>query len=216
MKNCILFFFITMMALTAQGQMKKGNVMIGASTNLNLLGAGTNGEYLSLGFSTVKYKDGPDETDKLLSLNLYPKVGYFIIDNLAVGLDVNIGFSSQKDGEDDSKSTNSVIGAGPFVRYYLSSGRIKPFLEVNSLFGSVKSKFEFDDEELEIKSNLRSIGGGVGIAIPVGDKFCFDGLLSYTNYALNTDDVSLLTSDFTINSIGLKLGFTVFLGRSSE
>lgn len=214
MKKCILFFLVTAWSFNAHAQMNKGNLLLGASSNFNIFGSGNNMEYMSIGFSTIKYDDTPDEKDKLISLNLNPKVGYFIIDNLAIGLDLNVGFSNQK-SDDGSSTNNALIGVGPFVRYYVGKKKIKPFLEANSLFSTVNSKYDFDSEETEVKSKIKSFGGGVGIAIPMGDKFCFDALLSYSNLTLKEDVRGIDRYGLKINSIGLKLGFTVFLGKNS-
>lgn len=213
MKTFMLFLLCSLTLSVLSGQTQKGKVLLGASTNISLSGVGSGSEFLSLGFSSIKYKESDDDADKLISLNLSPKVGYFVVDNLAIGLDLNTSFSRQSDGASDSKFINTLIGAGPFVRYYFAPKKIIPFVEVNSLFGSIKSKYEFENEDdEEFKTKLTSFGGGVGIAIPVGDKLCFDLLLGYNNITINEEDDGFISSDATVNSISLKLGFTVFLG----
>lgn len=51
------------------------------------------------------------------NINLMPKAGYFISDGIAVGLGVNLGFSTVKDGD-------NIWGYGikPFIRYYFPEG----------------------------------------------------------------------------------------------
>lgn len=51
------------------------------------------------------------------NINVMPKAGYFISDGIAVGLGVNLGFSTVKGGD-------NIWGYGikPFVRYYFPEG----------------------------------------------------------------------------------------------
>jgi len=51
------------------------------------------------------------------NINLMPKAGYFISDGIAIGLGVNLGFSTVKDGD-------NIWGYGikPFIRYYFPEG----------------------------------------------------------------------------------------------
>jgi hypothetical protein len=73
---------------------------------------------MSLGFSTIKDKGNsiasfdPDVL-KVTTLNLLPKFGYFIIDNLAVGLNMYIGTSTDKPKSGGKYNTTS-FGLGPF------------------------------------------------------------------------------------------------------
>lgn len=54
------------------------------------------------------------------NINLMPKAGYFISDGIAVGLGLDLGFSTVKGGE-------NIWGYGikPFVRYYFPEGASK-------------------------------------------------------------------------------------------
>lgn len=216
MKTFMLFLLCSLTTGIVSAQTQKGKILLGASTNFSLLGGGSGTEYLSLGFSSIKYDNIGDDADNLISLNLFPKIGYFIMDNLAVGLDLNVAMASQKDGSDDSKYVNTMLGAGPFARYYFGSSKVRPFIELNSLFGSVQTKFEGVDLDLEYSTKLTSFGGGFGVAIPIGDKFCFDILLGYNNVTINeSEDSGFISSDAKVNNIGLKLGFTALLGGGS-
>jgi len=65
----------------------------------------------SAGFSVQKFKDA-DESTTFIGLN--PTLGYFIADDLAIGL--GIGFNSVSfDG-----NSSSTFNLGPFVRYYVT------------------------------------------------------------------------------------------------
>jgi hypothetical protein len=89
----LLFTFGMTFALTAQ-TVDQGTWMIGGSAS----------------FSSTKVKNVPAST----ILDLSPKFGLFIIDDLAVGLGISFKSTSA------DTSSNSTFGLGPFVRYYLT------------------------------------------------------------------------------------------------
>jgi hypothetical protein len=140
---------------------------------------------MNLGYSSVKYKsdaDGFEESvpDKMTSINLLPKVGYFVADNFAIGLDLNIALSSTKDGEDNDKYSQTLLSVGPFVRYYIPTSKVLPYFEISGSFGAINNKYDYRDnsnwEDDEYKSSVMSIGGGVGLAAPLGERVTFDVL----------------------------------------
>ena len=90
---------------------------------------------MNLGWSTHKVKSDSGDDDnsdpvKEFSLNLTPRAGYFVINNLAVGLDFTLAYNRMKrtsGGEYISNSTR--FGAGPFLRYYIPTQKFLPFAE---------------------------------------------------------------------------------------
>ncbi len=73
--------------------------------------------------------------------NILPKAGYFIIDNLVAGLEVVVSGYVEKDVDDDDTWKESLMGAGPFVRYYYPLDKFAPFAEAEALFGRYKDKW---------------------------------------------------------------------------
>ena len=71
------------------------------------------------------YKNG----DQSYSAVLFPRIGYFVANNIVIGLSINIGakrFASQSYWENGIKSNEGVSktvsgGLSPFVRYYINS-----------------------------------------------------------------------------------------------
>jgi len=203
--------------LTAQSN--KGNTLVGISSSLNLVGSST--DVMTLGFSSIKQKSNASgfsepEPDKMTSFNVLPKVGYFIIDDLAIGLDLSYSLAVSKNGETNSKSTYSLFGAGPFVRYYLPAAKVLPYFELNSIFGISKSKYESDNSDNESTSSLTSLGGAVGIAAPLGDKVTFDVSLGYNSLIIKEKEDNPDNDRTVVGTVGLKLGFTIFFGTWSN
>ena len=95
------FLFLALMCvITSQllAQTEKGNILIGASSNL--------------GFS-VQSQDGLE--DNIVNFSLSAQGGYFIVDNLVGGL--NIGLNSTTIGDFSGRN----FSFGPFARYYFEN-----------------------------------------------------------------------------------------------
>jgi hypothetical protein len=70
--------------------------------------------------SNIKYKSDADgyeefDPDKMTNINLLPKVGYLVVDDLALGLGLNVALSIEKDGDDNDKYLQTLLSVEPFV-----------------------------------------------------------------------------------------------------
>lgn len=211
-----LFFVINFTLLNAQTE--QGKILVGVSSTLSL--AGTGSDIMTLGYSNTKYKsdaDGFEESDpdKTVSINLLPKVGYFVVDNLAFGLDINLSLSNKTDGENNGKFTQKLFSAGPFLRYYIPMGKVLPFYEVNGSFGSVKSTYEpAIGETNDDKSSIMSFGAGLGLAVPIGEKVTFDILAGYNSMTIKNKEDNADNDRVVLGTIGLRFGFIILLGSN--
>jgi len=225
MKNLLI---LTVSILTINfgvlsAQTNKGTIFIGGTTAQNFTETGYN--FMSLGYSSGTTKadidgyESPDPT-KLFSVNLMPKAGYFVLDNLVVGLDVNLAFSKINYGSNSGEYSELMIGAGPFIRYYIPKTKILPFFELKSLYGTIKDKtnYLFSGELFEYESNasVLTFGGGVGIAVPIGKKVNFDILVGYDYYTIKETEDNESNYRDVVGTIGLKLGFTILLGSDKN
>lgn len=197
-----------------KAQTNKGNTLIGVSSTLSLIGNGS--DLMGVGFSSIKEKsdaDGDEESpDKMTSINLLPKFGYFIEDNFALGIDLSLFYSIYKSG---GKTKQTMFSAGPFARYYVPSKKVRPFIEVNGSFGFATSKYEYEDGDTsEDKASIMSFGGGIGIAVPINDKVTFDVMAGYTSLTYKDKDDNEDNDRTVIGTIGIKLGFIIFLGAN--
>ncbi len=219
--NLLIVLMLTIGFGMLQAQTNKGTVLLGVSSTLSL--AGTGSDLMNIGISSVKYKSDADgyvepDPDKMTSFNFLPKAGYFIADNLVLGLDLNIAISSEKDGEDNDKFKRTMISAGPFIRYYIPSTKVLPFIEINSSFGSIKNKYEYYDnsfwDDEEYKTSINSFGGGIGFAAPLGERVTFDVLAGYNSIRIKSKDNNEDNDRSVVGTLGLKLGFTILLGSN--
>lgn len=132
-KTWMILIFVGFTSL-AMAQTEKGNVMVGIGTTLGL-GEGDGLMGLAFTSSELELADGSTVEDKLTSFFLSTKGGFFLVDRFAAGLELAVSTSSgtTEFSGIKIKSNFSFLGAGPFARYYFSSGKILPFAEVNSL-----------------------------------------------------------------------------------
>jgi hypothetical protein len=219
MRNKIFIITITLMLVgsgSLSAQTSKGKFLIGELSTIDLSGADTPTK-MNLGWSTFKQKSnsgGEDnsDSDKEFSLNLSPRVGYFIINNLAVGLDFTLAYAHLKSisgGEYISNKTR--FGAGPFVRYYIPTQKLQPFAEASYSIGSSKYKWEYDTLDGERITKVQQYSFGIGLGIPLGEKVSFDTLIGYQSYIFKEKEDNEDNVRFIVGTIGLKLGLTIYL-----
>jgi hypothetical protein len=215
-KIYILIGVLCLYSLSAtEAQINKGRVLTGISTSFSYINYGS--DLMTLGFTSIKQKSNAtgyveSPAQKLITFNLLPKVGYFVIDNLALGLDAFIASSTQKDTEYNSKYSTTYLGVGPFVRYYISGSKVMPFFEVSSLFGTMNEKDKYESTTNTYKTGVMAFGGGIGMAVKLSDKLTFDMLTGYnsTTAKRKTDNPN---DERTVQgTFGFKFGFVVLLG----
>jgi len=192
-------------------QLIRGNLLLSVTSTIALDGA-WGSELMSLGFSNTKYKYGSDPAEdayKCTHYNLLPRAGYFVIDNMAAGIEVILSGYKEKDAGDYDNWSESMVGIGPFVRYYYPMEKFYPFAEVEVLFGSEKSGYN----DNEYKSSLFLLGAYLGVAFPLGDKVTFDVEIGYANATLTHKGSGIedLDSKEITGGIVIKGGFSVYL-----
>lgn len=206
---------------TLFGQTEKGKVLLGLSSRYSLSPLDESLGYtdlMTLGFSTVKFKSdesGEEESDliKFTGFNFTPKAGYFIIDNLSLGLDVNIGMASMKETYDQNEynETGTVLSAGPFVRYYLPLEKVLPYIEASATLGSSKLTYDSGSDKEVNKSSLNTLMGGVGFAAPIGDIVTFDLMLGYLSMTMKDKEDNPHNERMVIGTLGFKFGVVLLL-----
>ena len=177
--------FITGIGLLMMGaaiaQTQKGNVLVGADlTNIGL-----------------NFQKGNTQ----FSLNINPKAGWFVKDNLAVGGEVNLGLNTQKG------ATSFAYGVGVFGRKYYGAETTnlartaKWFLEANAgIYGVNLTGTGLPSTS----TNGFGLGIGPGYSYFISQNIALEALAKYN-----------LTAGFgnspTNNSIKLGLGFQIYL-----
>ncbi len=186
------FFTLTLIAFCAYGavaQVEQGKILASGS----------------LAFSSSSYKsqyDGNTMYDfNTTTVQLSPRLGFFITDAVAVG--AGLGFATSTLKNENSKGTETSVSLSPFVRYYLPQGA---FGQAEVGIGSSKLKGEGEQKTNDFLWSL-----GVGYAYFLNDNVAIEPMVSY-NAATNTDADDTKYKQKT-NTISLAVGLSIYLGR---
>ncbi|RYC66912.1 outer membrane beta-barrel protein [Spirosoma sordidisoli] len=153
------------------------------------------------------------------SVSVLPSAGYFVADNLVVGLSVPVNYQHYQTrfatvGNTQYSITNTQLGLAPFVRYYVGSARLRPFIDAT--VGYTQQWYRARNlngvSENLYKQGSFAYGGSIGAAYFINNTVSLDASLGYRkNNVVNTSLVS--TGYREPGTIGLNVGFRIFLGR---
>jgi len=168
----ILVLLLFLSSTIVLGQLEKGKIFIQGSS--------------SIGFSSEKYTyisgGTSTESSKSTSFGFSPKGGYFIIDNLPIGLLIDVNTYKNKAIDSDNQSSSNTLLIGPFARYYfLPQDELKPMAEVSVGFGGSKDKSEYSGYTNESKYGIFQLGIGAGASYFITDHVAFDFLIGYNS-----------------------------------
>lgn len=195
MKKIVTVIALALICSGAYAQFNQGRILAGGG----------------IGFSTATHKAEVNNTTSTLgkstTFTFNPKAGYFIIDNLAVGLGFDIASETLKPEGTSGKSGNSDFALGPFVRYYLQPG---VFFQGAVSFGGHTDKAINGNTTTTTKYNAFNWDLGVGYAYFLNDYVAIEPMVLYGMQTLKgKEDNSgkLKTSGLSVN-----LGFQIYLG----
>ena len=136
----------------------------------------------SAGFQSIKVKDADESTT---FFNLSPNLGYFIADDLAIGLALNLSSISPAGGE-----SSTDFGLGPFIRFYFA----------DAIFAQAGVNLGLGDNE------FTEFQVGVGYSWFVDNSVAIEPVLFYTNHGEDGDF-------FDYSVFGLSIGIQAFANR---
>jgi hypothetical protein len=185
-KKYILTAFVCITAAPLYAQTIAGNYMVGG----NLLTSAVSFQRDNTGFDLV----------------LQPKVGYFINNNVVLGVAAEFGVSAVK------SNLTMNYGLTPFARIYVGKSsvteiprRVMFFLEAGGGFGGRNSRFkDLDGTKTNVTTNGGVFYAGPGIDIFLNKNVAFETGLEYRYIGGHPN----------VNRVGLNLGFQVFLSRA--
>ena len=201
MKTTIhLLTFITLccISLNAFAQTEKGKYFFGASTRLNT--------------GIIEHSRVQDNvttlSERITQFSLIPHAGYFIKDNLALGLEVSLSFSKTEDYDYDIRQRESTIAFSPFARYYFGDKKVRPFVYASGGIGSHKDKFHSTITDYKRNSTYTlffyRLGAGAGFFI--NDTVSIELELGYGRLSSKENDFGTIQ-----NAFGLSGGFSIYL-----
>lgn len=208
MKKVFLISALFISALSF-GQLEKGSKLVGGS-----LGFSSQGGEVDNGTSTT---DSPTYS----TFNVSPTGGYFVADELAVGLALNFGGTTWKDESSDMKSKTSSFGLSVFAKKYKSiADKFYLFGVANVGIGSGKSETENNGTTVDgPKTNSLSLGLAPGAEYFFSPHFsisCTVGGIGFIS-STETEDVGGTeikdkdtNFDFNVDLTGVNFGFTFY------
>jgi hypothetical protein len=135
------------------------------------------------GFMNTKdiYKIGDSSwTEDFSTEGIYinPKIGYFVANGFAIGLETTLG-TSKSHYSSTFSSTTDWLGIGPFIRYYFKHGKASPFIEAGAGKLDRKQTVNLSYTEIVYKYPGRNAHIGPGIAFFMGEKASLEGIVEY-------------------------------------
>jgi outer membrane protein W len=152
-----------------------------------------------------KQEENPYSTQ----LSIAPSIGYFLIDNLPLGIRMDYTFSQVKD-QNGLRAENSNVLFGPFARYYVPMNNNMYFFgELGFGFGNSRDTKTMENGTQKINTNLFSIGVGPGVTVIATNAIGLEALVKY-NYARSQFDTEILgvkqNTTSNTNQISISLG----------
>jgi outer membrane protein len=207
MKKTILVAIALFAFGFANAQTEEGTWTIGGSTSL---GFSSSSSKLKSGVGGDSF-DGP----KVTNFNIKPSVGYFVVENLQLGL--ALGYDTKKVTSKSifdsrtSKATQNQFSLIPQATYYFGKSNVKPFLNAGVGYGSLSGSDEattsdgFITEEYSSSGLAWGINGGVSYF--VGKSVSFDLSLGYQSLNLSDKDNNKTTTSSFVSNVGVSVYF---------
>lgn len=180
----ITIIFILSIAAMAFGQVTdQGNFLLGST----------------IGFSTANSKVtqmvgdaglANEERPSSVQLNVAPKIGYFLADNIALGIGVDYTLNTIREaGEEKVKDSDLLFG--PFARYYYPVGEDMAFLiEAGFGFGNATDILDIAGSQQRITTNIFAFGIGPGFTVVSSESIGLEASVKY-NYARSSFDTEI-------------------------
>ncbi len=152
MKKILFALCALVLGLSAHAQ-TKGNIVVGGELELST--AGTKVSYTNDGTTNTTKGDGA------FSGGIGVNAGYFIKDNLLVGLGLGYNGSSQEDGTDINRENDFYLT--PYASYYVKLADkfyYTPTAELDFIFGNTSL---LDTTDMSVRDIIGTFGFGIGL-----------------------------------------------------
>lgn len=202
----ILTFALIVLATAANAQTEnnpteKGNWVLGGSTSFH--------------FNTVqpviKSEGLSVDGTKTTNFTVTPSFGYFVIDNLAIGMDLELSTHTIKAEASVTSSEeykNTAFSAIPSVTYYFSTdSRAFPYIGAGAGYASVKSMYGNVETQNDNFFVWRVKGG---ISYLITNDVSVDLGLNYNQLSTKINDTNP-EQKIIAKNFGATLGFSIFL-----
>jgi outer membrane protein len=179
-------------------QTEQGKFVLSGATGLQFISSNIDYEYDGQSLRNVTQS----------SFSIMPSIGYFVMDNLAVGLSANFSSTTQKN-EGAKYTVSSTMLLPTAIYYFPVEGQFKPLLQVGAGLMSTKEKDSYNGDTYEDKMSGLALNFGGGAAYFINDYVSLNFGLSYTMANLKySDDSDAVQKQ---GNFAANIGFSVFL-----
>lgn len=200
MKHTATLYLIMMVfaASSLHAQTEKGQFVIGAGTSIDLSKTESNAAL------------------NTTSLNMKANGGYFIVDNLSVGISGSLKAAYGNANVDGIENTDILSE----FRYYFNGTHFRPFVQMNAGYRYARLVFTSTDYTAINKAHGLALGGGVGGAFFIRDNISIDLGLQYLHanlkrstipYGMNGPIQEEKPFKAVMDDLKLSIGFSMYL-----
>ncbi|WP_294303554.1 OmpW family outer membrane protein [uncultured Chryseobacterium sp.] len=207
MKKLLLAGAVALFGLS-NAQMTKGDWVISGNTGF--------------GFNSVTTKikaegqsaDGP----KVSTFSLTPSVGYFVIDKLAVGID--LGLTSTTTKYTGTKDTTTSFSVMPTATYYFANdSKFVPFLGAGIGYATVKNKEQVN--AMGVSGSTETTADGLAWKVKGGVTYMATqslGINLGVSYDQFSNKETYMGTDVKthVNTFGVNVGFSYFIKAKAQ
>ncbi|WP_158500540.1 outer membrane beta-barrel protein [Spirosoma radiotolerans] len=154
--------------------------------------------------------------------SISPSAGYFVANNLVVGTGVPLSLNTSKyynsNGEVHYRSTG--IGLAPYVRYYVGSNKLKPYVGVSYTYSSTRQRSEMGYQTLKSGGFTSIVSPSIGVAYFINRSVALSAGLNYVwerynngNQFYDASGNPIENTTSTSKFLSLTIGFQIFLGK---
>jgi hypothetical protein len=192
MKTIFTSFALTIVTIAAKAQIHKGQFLAGGN----------------VAFSSSKAGGIPATNYTSSVFQVLPGIGYFVINNLALGLRSGLSFYKSSDTYSPFTNKSTIIKLSPFVRYYF----LKPTQKVNVLadisydHDITKSKFVSGGGTSESTLKTNGYSFSAGPAFFINKYIAVEFLAGYIHS--KQSDINNYNNTFNTT-----VGFQIHLGK---
>jgi hypothetical protein len=156
-----------------------------------------------------------DKKPRSTQINLNPSIGYFLMDDFALGIGMDYTYSFQRDAS-NNRRTDSDFLFGPFVRYYVPVHEDMAFFGVFDFgFGNSSNENLLSGGNESVSSNIIAVGVGPGFTILSSNFIGLEAIFKY-NFARSKFDTELngIKTSTTTNTsqFDISLGVQFYFG----
>ncbi|WP_346985514.1 OmpW family outer membrane protein [Chryseobacterium sp. POE27] len=207
MKKLLLAGAVALFGLS-NAQMTKGDWVISGDTGVGFNNVTT----------TVKVGDQSVDGPKVNTFSVSPSVGYFVIDRLAVGIE--LGYINATTKYEGLKSKTSSFSVMPTATYYFTnSSKLVPFLGAGIGYASVKNSGETNFMGM-IASNETTTDGLAwkvkgGVTYMATQSLGLNLGVSYDQFS-NKETIMNTDVKTNVKTFGVNVGFSYFIKGKAQ